>query len=157
MKKTFNLTHPKIKYPRLIEGVKSDVRKYLKRERNKKLPDGVDYWDFDCKYGATAEGALVIHVKELNAKIDEAANQHLESFYLEILAKPGIRAKKQSSKSKTETAEKIAKAPADNVKEPVQAKAPAVEEPVLEKKEAVAQKETTPPNPWDQATKRLSN
>ncbi len=94
MKKTFSLTHPKIKYPRLIEAAKSDVRKYLKRERNKKLPEDVDFWDFDCKYGTTAETAETIHVKEINKHIDQAAEAQLESFYLEILAKPGHRIKK---------------------------------------------------------------
>ena len=51
MKKTFQLTHPKIKPARLIEAVRRDVKKYLKREKRKSLPDGVDYWDFDCKFG----------------------------------------------------------------------------------------------------------
>jgi len=32
MKKTFNLTHPKIKPARLVEAVRRDVKKYLKRE-----------------------------------------------------------------------------------------------------------------------------
>jgi len=94
MKKTFALTHPKIKLPRLIESYKHEVKKYLKRERNKNLPDGVDYWDFDCKYGATEAMAEVIHLSEINKYMDEAENQKLESFYLEILAKPGIRNKK---------------------------------------------------------------
>mgnify|MGYP000645644891 CR=1 FL=1 len=53
MKKTFELTHPKVKYPRLVDGVKNDVRKYVKRERRKDLPEGVDFWDFDCKFGDT--------------------------------------------------------------------------------------------------------
>lgn len=94
MKKTFTLKHPKIKYARLVESVKSDVRKYLKRERNKKLPEGVDYWDFDCKFGATADEATVVHNSEINKSIDTAEAQSLESFYIEILAKPGHRAKK---------------------------------------------------------------
>ena len=42
MKKTFKLTHPKIKPARLIESVRRDVKKYLKREKRKSLPDGVD-------------------------------------------------------------------------------------------------------------------
>ena len=53
MKKTFQLTHPKIKSARLIEAVRRDVKKYLKRERRKSLPEGVDYWDVDCKFGST--------------------------------------------------------------------------------------------------------
>ena len=51
MQKTFQLIHPKIKYPRMIEAVKHEVRKYLKRNRRKELPEGVDFWDFNCKYG----------------------------------------------------------------------------------------------------------
>ena len=94
MKKTFSLTHPKKTLPRLIEAAKHEVKKYLKRERNKKLAEGVDYWDFDCKYGATDKQAEVIHLSEINKYIDQAEQQGLESFYLEVLAKPGIRDKK---------------------------------------------------------------
>lgn len=94
MKKTFTLTHPKIKVDRLFEAVKHEVKKYIKREQRKPLPRKVDYWDFACKYGATEAEAKTIHVAEINKHIDEAEAQHLESFYLEILAKPGYRKKK---------------------------------------------------------------
>ena len=94
MKKTFQLTHPKIKLARLVEAVKYEVKKYIKRERNKKLPEDVDFWDFDCKYGSTAEDAVEIHISEINKRIDSAEEQQLESFYLEILVKPGHRMKK---------------------------------------------------------------
>ena len=57
MKKTYPLTHPKALVDRLIEGIKSDIRKYLKRERAKDLPEAMDYWDFDCKFGSSAESA----------------------------------------------------------------------------------------------------
>lgn len=94
MKKTIMLTHPKIKIPRLVEAAKYEIKKYLKRERNKTLPEGVDYWDFDCKYGATEKQAEVIHLSEINKYIDQAEQQKLESFYIEVMAKPGIRDKK---------------------------------------------------------------
>ena len=94
MRKTFLLTHPKIKRPRLIEAIKHEVKKYIKRERNKKLPEGVDFWDFDCKYGPDAENAEVIHLSAINKSIDIAEAEQLESFYLEILVKPGHRTKK---------------------------------------------------------------
>ena len=97
MKKTYKLTHPKIKLARLIDSVKHDVKKYLKRERNKKLPQGVDFWDFDCKYGVTEDEAVVIHVSAINKHIDEAEKNELESFYLEIMAAPGYRTKKDKS------------------------------------------------------------
>ncbi|MGF1835604.1 DUF6172 family protein [Photobacterium sanguinicancri] len=95
MKKTFALTHPKKAVPRVVEAVKHEVKKYLKRERNKALPQGADYWDFDCKFGNTEQEAKVIHVKEINKCIDDAETAAQPSFYLEILAKPAARAKRQ--------------------------------------------------------------
>ncbi len=78
-------------------AAKHDAKKYLKRERNKKLPEGADYWDFDCKYGETEELAKTIHVSTINEHIDQAEQKGLESFYLEILAKPGVRNKLSDS------------------------------------------------------------
>jgi hypothetical protein len=98
MRKTFQLIHPKIKLARLVEAIKHEVKKYIKRERNKKLPEDVDFWDFDCKFGQTAEEAEVIHLSEINKYIDKAEEQQLESFYLEILVKPGYRTKKLQPK-----------------------------------------------------------
>jgi len=94
MKKTFKLTHPKLEVPRLVEAIKHEVRKYLKRERRKKLPKGVDFWDFDCRMGVDEASSRVVHVSDINKSIDQAESKQLESFYLEILAKPGRRTKK---------------------------------------------------------------
>ena len=94
MKKTFKLTHPKIKVARLIEAIKNEIRKYLKRERRKGLPEDVDFWDFDCKFGETEESTTVIHVDDITKNIDQAESKKFESFYLEIIAKPGQRSKK---------------------------------------------------------------
>ena len=94
MKKTFHLTHPKIKPPRLVEAIQHEVKKYLKRERNKQLPPDVGFWDFDCKFGADEASSTVIHVSEINKAISATKTNELESFYVEILAKPGFRSKK---------------------------------------------------------------
>ena len=94
MRKTFKLTHPKIKVPRLVEAIKFEVKKYLKRERRKELPPNVDFWDFDCRYGVDEASSEVIHVSAINKSISQAEAEQLESFYLEILAKPGYRRKK---------------------------------------------------------------
>jgi len=91
MKKTIALTHAKLNTDRLVDSIKHDVKKYVKRERNKALPEGADYWDFDCKYGNTEGEAKIVHLKEINKFIDEAVKQELASFYLEILAKPAQR------------------------------------------------------------------
>ena len=98
MKKTFKLTHPKIKVPRLVEAIKHEVRKYLRRERRKNLPEDADYWDFGCRFGVDEASSDVIHVSDIDKFIDQAESKQLESFYLEILAKPGCRSKKPKEK-----------------------------------------------------------
>jgi len=94
MRKTFKLSHPKIKVPRLVEAIKFEVKKYLKRERGKELPANADFWDFDCRYGVDQASSEVIHVSAINTYISRAESEQLESFYLEILAKPGHRRKR---------------------------------------------------------------
>ena len=91
MKKTFELIHPKIKPARLIEAARRDVKKYLKRENRKLLPDDFDCWNFDCKFGSSVEKAEVILSSEISKCISEAEAEGLKSFYLEILAKPGYK------------------------------------------------------------------
>ena len=47
MRKTYPL-HIDGRHPdRVLDAVKHDVRKYLKRERRRDLPEGADFWDFD--------------------------------------------------------------------------------------------------------------
>ncbi len=71
-----------------------EVKKYIEGERKKTLPPGVDFWDFDCCFGVDEANSEVIHLSAINPSISEAESKQLESFYLEILAKPGYRSKK---------------------------------------------------------------
>ena len=93
MKKTFKLTHEKIKIPRLVDAIKHEVKKYIKRERRRALPESADYWDFDCRFGADEASSKVIHLSEINKSISWAESEQLKSFYLEILVKPCTRNK----------------------------------------------------------------
>lgn len=99
MKKNFNLTSPTKKPDRQTEAVKHEINKYIARERRKALPDGVDYWDFDCKLGHDAGSAVVIHVSEISKKIDAVVLDKKETFYIEILAKKGHRNKRSENKA----------------------------------------------------------
>jgi len=94
MKKTFTLTHPTIKAARLADNARRDVNRYIKRERRKPLPEGGDFWDFDCKFGPTEQTAKVVHVAEINKCIVAAEAEQLETFYVELQAKPARRNKK---------------------------------------------------------------
>ena len=91
MKKTFPLKAEGKNPERMLEATKHEIRKYVKRERNKPLPEGVDYWDFDCRFGSTPQDAAEAHFANLTALIDALANDGGAAFYLELLAKPGHR------------------------------------------------------------------
>lgn len=108
MKKTFLLTYAKIKPTRRVEAIKGDIKKYIKRERRKKLPEGFDFWDFDCSFGDKTEEKKKIHVTEINKFIDDAASRNLREFYLEVLA----IARKRSKKPKMDDTESTDKKPA---------------------------------------------
>ena len=97
MKKTFKLTHDKTKPERLVDAIKHEIKKYLKRERKKDLDEGVDYLDFDCKFGKDEANSEVIHLSEINKSIDWAVSENFETIYVEVISKPGYRAKPTES------------------------------------------------------------
>lgn len=94
MRKNFILTSTKHKPDRQVELIKSEVNKYISRERRKDLPDDVDFWDFDCRFGLDEKTAAIVHVSAIGKEIDKAYQAKADSIYVEILAKPGIRLKK---------------------------------------------------------------
>ncbi len=91
MKKTFPLTDPKHAPARVIAAIKNDVRRYLKRERRKTLPEDAGHWAFDCRVGRDAESAASAHPAELAAAIDKAASEDWTAVYVEIHSRPGKR------------------------------------------------------------------
>ena len=93
MKKTFQLTVSNKTPDRQVDSIRHEVNKYIARERRKTLPDNVDFWDFNCRIGENEEKAVDIHHSAISAKVGELSSEKRESFYLEILAKPGHRAK----------------------------------------------------------------
>ncbi|MCF6244995.1 MAG: DUF6172 family protein [Sulfurovum sp.] len=88
MKKIFKLTDEKKHEDRVLEAVKNDIRKYVKREKKKDLTDKkLMYWDFDCKIGASADIAKEIPYEELIKALDKIKSMGVTEVYVEILAK----------------------------------------------------------------------
>ncbi len=102
MKKTFNLKVEGKNADRVLEATKHEIRQYAKRERNKPLPAGVDFWDFDCKFGTEEPSASTLHFAAITQAIDAAVAAGASSFYLEILAKPGVRVPRPVSQESEE-------------------------------------------------------
>lgn len=91
MKKTFKLNIEGKNRDRVLEAVKHEIRKYVKRERRRDLPEGVDFWDFDCRFGSSEADAVVVHFATLTERIDAVAAAAGDQFYVEILASHGRR------------------------------------------------------------------
>jgi hypothetical protein len=91
VRKTYQLQIEGKNRDRVLEAIKHDIRKYVKRQRRVPLPEGVDYWDFDCKFGLSAETAEPSHFGNLIDQIDTAAGEGAAAFYVELLAKNGVR------------------------------------------------------------------
>jgi hypothetical protein len=90
MRKTYPL-RPEGKHPdRVLDAVKHDIRKYMKRERRRDLPEGTDFWDFDCRFGATQDTAEVVQPSQLMGLLDVLAHGGGEQCYVELLARPAV-------------------------------------------------------------------
>ena len=91
MRKTFKL-QVEGKHPdRVMDAIKHEVRKYVKRQRRVPLPAGVDFWDFDCKFGSAEESAETVHLAEVIKRIDAAAAEGAAQVFVEVVAKDGQR------------------------------------------------------------------
>jgi hypothetical protein len=95
VKKTFPLVQPDRPVERQLDAIKHELRKYLKRERRKPLPEGVDFWDFDCQVGKGDSVPEPKHSGDLEKAIEEAAKEGALSVFVAIQSKPGKRTKKE--------------------------------------------------------------
>jgi len=94
MKKTFPLHVPGKEDVRVVEAIKVTVTKYVKRERRKTLPEGVDFWDFRCQVGPDGGTAAGTHLSAVPKAIEDIALSGAAEVYVEVLACSGHRAKK---------------------------------------------------------------
>lgn len=102
MKKTFKLNVEGKNRDRVLDATKHEIRKYVKRQRRVPLPAGVDFWDFDCKFGINAESAVVVHFATITSLIDAVAKDNGDAFYLELLAKEGRRTRKPGAEAESD-------------------------------------------------------
>ncbi len=91
MKKIFKLNVENKHPDRQLESIKHEIRKYIKREKNKPLPEGVDFWKFECKFAKNSDEPKAIDFIDITKNIDEASNEKCETLYMEILSVEGKR------------------------------------------------------------------
>jgi len=84
LKKKFLLTDEKKDPQRVLDSIKHNIRKYIKREKRKELPEGTNFWKINCKFGKNEENLLEIRFEDIMKSINEASEQNLESFCIEL-------------------------------------------------------------------------
>lgn len=91
MRKTYSFQAEGRHPDRVLESVKHDIRKYLKRERRRDLPEGADFWDFDCRIGADKDSAEGVLLSALIGQVDAIAKGGATQAYVEVLARAAQR------------------------------------------------------------------
>ena len=91
MKKTFPLTASGKDDARVRDKIRHELNKYVRRERQKKLPEGFTLWAFDCKIGRDAASAESRPLNELANAIDTLGQSGAPEVYIEIVARPDVR------------------------------------------------------------------
>ena len=97
MKKTFRLQESGKHPDRTMETIKHQLRKYLKREKKKKIQSTNSFWDFECRFGNSEENATEVTFNDIIKLLDEAREENWKECYVEIMA----IAKEKSLKEKT--------------------------------------------------------
>lgn len=100
MKKSFTFASKNKTPERNIDSIKYEIKKYLARERRKELPEGTDFWAFDCKIGADDSVSEVLDVKDIGKNIDSIFKQGHGAFYLEIIARAAYKSKTKETQKK---------------------------------------------------------
>ncbi|RXJ68112.1 hypothetical protein CRV08_07590 [Halarcobacter ebronensis] len=113
MKKTFILQVENKAEDRVVESIKNEIRKYIKREQKKPLPEEKDFWFFDCKFAKDEETPQEIPFSDIIKCVNEAVSAKSKTFYLEIIA----RAEKREKKLEIADIDNISELSEDDIKE----------------------------------------
>jgi len=88
MKKIFKIKQEKLKPDRAVDAIKNELRKYVKREKKKELPNKKTmYWDFECKFGKSEAFAKICDFDYIFTELSAVVNAGWEECYIEIIAK----------------------------------------------------------------------
>ncbi len=112
MKKSFKLQAENKNQDRVVESIKNEIRKYIKREQRKALPEGKDFWFFDCKFAKDEETPEEIPFSDIIRFVNEAVEANSKTFYLEI----ETRAEQRTKKLDIEDMENISELSEDDIK-----------------------------------------
>ena len=95
MNKSYKLIEEKRNKDRVVESIKYEIRKYIKREKNKPLPEDVDFWKLECKISKNSDELAFVEFQNLIRTIDILVLEEAEILNIEILSFEGIKKPKE--------------------------------------------------------------
>jgi len=95
MNKSYKLIEEKRDKDRVVESIKHEIRKYIKREKNKPLPEDVDFWKLECKISKDSDKLAFVEFQNLIRTIDILVLEEAEILNIEILSFEGIKKPKE--------------------------------------------------------------
>ena len=95
VKKTFPLTAAGKDDARVRDKVRHELNKYVRRERQKVVPQGFAFWTFDCKVGRDATTATARPLKEIGGVVEELGTSGATEVYVEIIPRPEVHPARQ--------------------------------------------------------------
>ena len=101
MNKSYKLIEEKRNKDRVVESVKHEIRKYIKREKNKSLPKDVDFWKLECKISKDNDALVFVEFPNLIKTIDTLVLENAQTLNIEILSFEGIIKHKEIVKKNT--------------------------------------------------------
>ncbi|MDM5271551.1 DUF6172 family protein [Sulfurovum sp. zt1-1] len=108
MKKTFKLQDEKRHPDRIVEAIKHEIRKYIKRERGKKLPDAEKmFWNFDCKFGDSAQNAEIVTFNSIIEGLDKVVEAGWTECYIEIISRAEVKPPRDTATTTNENADTL--------------------------------------------------
>lgn len=102
MKKTFPLQAHGKDDARVRDKIRHEVNKYVRRERQKALPEGFSWWAFACRVGPDAAQAGAKSLDEVGGAIDAVAQAGATAVYVEIIATPSHRPAARNPRPRSE-------------------------------------------------------
>ncbi len=94
MRKTFPLHLPDRKDSWVMSSILVTLHKYVKRERRKEFPEGMDWWEFRCRIGANEESAQSCELADMPAAIEAIAQAEHPEVYAEIISVAATKPKR---------------------------------------------------------------
>lgn len=95
MKRKFDLSVENKHPDRVLESIKYEVRKYIKREKNKQLPEGIDFWKIECKFSKNDEALNDVKFEDITKLINEASIEKCHNINIELVSTPGHKKPKK--------------------------------------------------------------